>query len=184
MHSVIDKQKDKFEKIIIFLKSDLQSLRTGRIAPSFVESVKVESYGVMSDLVQLAAISSPEPQTIVIKPWDKNIIKNIEKALQTSDLNVNPVVNGDLVRLNFPPLTEETRKELVKILHRKLEETRISVRSQRDKIKDEILVMEQEKALSEDERFAALKDLDTLTKEYNDKIKEISDKKEQEIMTI
>lgn len=184
MHNIIEKQRDKFEKIIIFLKSDLLTLRTGRVAPSFVESVKVESYGVISDLLQLAAISAPEPQTIVIKPWDKNIIKNIEKALQASDLNVNPVVSGDIIRLNFSPLTEETRKDLVKVLHRKLEEARISTRSLRDKIKDEVLVMEQEKAISEDEKFAALKDLDTLTKEYNDMIKDIGDKKEQEIMTI
>lgn len=184
MHNLIEKQKDKFEKIMVFLKNDLSTLRTGRIAPSFVESVKVESYGVISDLLQLAAISAPEPQTIVIKPWDKNIIKSIEKALQMSDLNVNPVISGDVIRLNFPPLTEETRKDLVKVLHRKLEEARISTRSLRDKIKDEVLVMEQEKAISQDEKFTALKDLDTMTKDYNDTIKVVGDKKEQEIMSI
>lgn len=184
MHQVIANNKLQYEKTIEHLKHDLGSLRTGRVAPSLVEQVKVESYGVLSDLMQLASITSPEPQTIVIRPWDRNIIKDIERALNSSDINVNPVVDGDLVRLNFSPLTEESRKELVKILHKKLEESRIVLRSQREKIKEEIINLEKAKGMSEDEKFGALKDLDNLTKEYNDKIKVIGDAKEKEIMTI
>ena len=184
MHQLVLQSKDLFNKTIDFLKVDLNTLRTGRIAPSIVEKVKVEAYGTTSELLQLAAITSPEPQTIAIKPWDKSVLKDIERAIQISDLNINPVVDGELIRLNFPPLTEERRKELVKILHKKLEESRITLRGQREKVREEIMDKEKNKEISEDEKFQALKDLDLVVKEYNDHIKEIGDKKEQEIMTI
>lgn len=184
MHQFILANKNQFEKTIEFLKTDINTLRTGRISPSVVEKIKVEVYGAFSELLQLASITSPEPQTIAIKPWDKSILKDIERAIQTSDLNINPVVDSDLVRLNFPPLSEERRKELVKVLHKKLEEGRVILRGQREKIREEVMAMEKNKDMPEDEKFVALKDLDLLIKEYNDKIKEIGDKKEQEIMTI
>jgi ribosome recycling factor len=184
MHQTILDNKEQFDKTIEFLKSDVNTLRTGRISPSIVEKIKVEAYGTVSELLQLASISSPEPQTIAIKPWDKGVLKDIERALQISDLNINPVMDSDLIRLNFPPLTEERRKDLVKVLHKKLEEGRIILRGQREKIKDEVMALEKDKQMSEDEKFQALKDLDNMTKEYNDKIKELGDKKEQEIMTI
>mgnify|MGYP003973366941 FL=1 len=180
----IDDFKNQYEKTLDFFKQDIGSLRTGRVSPSIVESIKIESYGTFTELVQLASITSPEPHSIAIKPWDKSIIKDVEKALSNSDLNVNPVVDGDLVRLNFPPLTEESRKDLGKILHKKLEESRIALRGQRDKIKDETITLEKEKQISEDERFQDLKNLDEMTKEYNEKLKEVSDNKEKEIMTI
>ena len=167
-----------------FFQEDISSLRTGRISPSLVENIFVESYGVNTELLQLAAITSPEPQIIVIKPWDKGILAAIEKAISNSDINVNPVVDGDLIRLNFPPLTEESRKELVKILHKKAEDSRITLRNNREKAKEEIISLEKAKEISEDDRFGALKDLDELIKGYNDKIKQISDEKDKEIMTI
>ena len=184
MHNVVENNRSQYEKTLEFLKTDIGSLRTGRISPSLVETVSVESYGTVSELMQLASISAPEPQTIVIKPWDKNILKDIEKALNASDLNVNPVVDSDIIRLNFPPLTEESRTELVKLLHKKLEDSRVALRSQREKIKESILALEKSKEISEDERFQALKDLDEMTKDYNTKIKEIGDQKEKEIMTV
>jgi ribosome recycling factor len=184
MNSLVDNSRPNFVKALEFFKSDLGSLRTGRATPSLVENVKVESYGVISELMQLAAISLPEPQTIAIKPWDKNILKDIDKALRTCGLNINPVINGDIIRINFPPLTEESRKELVKMLHKKAEEARVAVRGQREKVKEEVVALEKAKEIGEDDKFQALKDLDNLTKEYNDKIKEIVDHKEKEIMTI
>lgn len=182
--SILDDNKNLFDKTIDFLINDIASLRTGRVSPSLVENVMIDSYGVKTELLQLAAISTPEPQTIAIKPWDRNILKDIERALAASDLSVNPIVDSDVVRLNFPPLTEETRKDLVKKLHKKLEENRISLRAQREKVKDEVLAAEKNKEISEDEKFQLLKDLDELTKEYNEKIKKIGDDKEAEIMTI
>ncbi|MBU1203090.1 ribosome recycling factor [Patescibacteria group bacterium] len=184
MHNLIETNKEHFDKTIDFLKKDIGSLRTGRISPSLVEKIMVESYGVKTELLQLAAISSPEPQSIAIKPWDKGVVSSIEKAINQSDLNVNPVVDGDLVRLNFPPLTEESRKNLVKILHKKLEESRIALRGQREKIREDIISKERSGEIAEDGKFQALNDLDELIKEYNEKIKQIGDEKEKEIMTI
>lgn len=184
MHTLVQTNKEQFDKTLDFLKKDIGSLRTGRISPSLVEKIMIDSYGVKTELLQLAAISSPEPQSIAIKPWDRGVISSIEKAISQSDLNVNPVVDGDLVRLNFPPLTEESRKNLVKILHKKLEDARITLRGQREKIKEDIITKERNGEISEDDKFQALKDLDEVVKDYNDKIKELGDKKEEEIMTI
>lgn len=184
MHSLIANNKINFDKTLEFIKSDISTIRTGRATPSLVEKIQVESYGTMSDLMHLASISAPEPQTIMIKPWDPSVLKAIEKAITQSDLNVNPVVDSDLVRLHFPTLTEETRLNLVKNLNKKLEEGRVAVRAQREKIRDLINSAERNKEISEDEKFQAQKDLDELTKEYNEKIKEMGDKKEQEVMTI
>lgn len=184
MHQIVQENLTNFDKIIEFLKSDINSLRTGRVSPSLVEKVLVESYGTKTELLQLASISSPEPQTIVIKPWDRNILKDIERAITASDVRVNPIVDGDLIRLNFPSLTEENRKELVKVLHKKLEDSRVSVKVAREKIRDEVMSAEREKAISEDEKFQALEELDDTTKEYNEKIKQIGEAKEKEIMTI
>lgn len=184
MNSLLTSHSAQFEKTIEFFKEDISSLRTGRISPSLVENIMVESYGVNTELLQLAAINSPEPQSIVIKPWDKSILANIERALNKSDLNINPVVDGDLIRLNFPPLTEEARKDLVKILHKKAEDSRIRLRNNREKIREEIISLEKSKQISEDDKFSALKDLDELVKEYNEKIKQISEDKDKEIMTI
>ena len=176
--------KIQYEKTLEFLQNDISSLRTGRIAPSIVETIKVESYGTFSELVQLASISAPQPQTIVIKPWDKNILKDIERALRNSDLNINPVVESEIVRINFPALTEESRKDLVKLLHKKLEDARVSLKAQREKIKESILSLEKSKEISEDEKFQALKKLDEMTKDYNEKIKIIGQNKEEEIMKV
>jgi len=184
MQQTIESNKEKFEKTIEFFKEDISSLRTGRISPSLVENILVESYGTKTELMQLASITSPEPHSITIKPWDKSIIVSIEKALNQAELNVNPIVDGDLVRLNFPPLTEESRKNLVKILHKKAEDSRIKLRNVREKVKDEVLLLEKTKEISEDEKFTALKELDEIVRDYNEKIKEISDQKEKEIMTI
>ncbi|MDP2812569.1 MAG: ribosome recycling factor [bacterium] len=184
MHNLIISNKISFDKTLEFIKSEISNIRTGRATPSLVEKIQVESYGVMSELMHLASINAPEPQTIMIKPWDKGILKAIEKAITQSDLNVNPVVDGDLVRLYFPPLTEETRLALVKTLNKKLEEGRVAIRAQREKVRDLVNNAEKNKEISEDEKFQALKDLDELTKEYNEKIKEMGDKKEKEIMTI
>lgn len=184
MHQILETNIHHFDKTIDFFKHDISSLRTGRVSPSLVEGVKVESYGTISELITLASISTPEPYTIVIKPWDKSILKDIERAIRTADLNINPVVDSEFVRLNFPPLTEESRKNLVKILNKKAEEAKVALRGQREKIKDSVQDAERNKDISEDEKFQALKELDELTKQYGDKIKVIADQKEAEIMKI
>ncbi|MDD5749835.1 MAG: ribosome recycling factor [Patescibacteria group bacterium] len=184
MHNLIESNKINFEKSLEFLKHEISAIRTGRVSPSLVEKIPVESYGTFSELMHVASISSPEPQTIVIKPWDKGLIKAIEKAISQSDLNINPVAESDLLRLNFPPLTEESRLNLVKILAKKLEEGRVAIKGQREKVRELVNKAEKDKEISEDEKFKALEDLDNLTKDYNEKIKQLGEQKEKEIMTI
>ena len=180
----IEQHKTEFEKVINHLKEELTSIRTGRATPAMLDRVVAEAYGVKTPLNQLANINVPDPKTLTIEPYDKNIIKDIEKAIQLADLGVNPINEGNLIRITVPPLTEESRKELVKILSQKVEQSKISIRNLRDKIRDEIQKAEKENEITEDDKYKSFTDLDNLTTEYNQKIKETADKKEEEIMTI
>lgn len=173
-----------FEKNIEHLKTELKGLRTGRANASLIESVAVEAYGSMTPIGHLASISVPDARTILITPWDKSVIKEIEKALTNANLGVNPVNDGAGVRLVMPPLTEENRKNLIKVLGQKVEHCKVAIRSVRDKIKDEITRAEKTKEITEDDRYALLKELDEVTREYTDSAGKIADDKEKEIMTI
>ncbi len=184
MNEYIELHKEEFDHAIEHLKKEMSSLRTGRAKASIVEDVMVEAYGVKSPIKQMASISIPEAKTILIEPWDKNVIKEIEKAINEANIGIAPIADSKVIRLNIPPLTEENRKELVKILGQKVEQARISIRKVRDEAKEEILEAEKNKEMGEDERFAALEELDETTKEYNEKIKEMAEEKEKEIMTI
>jgi ribosome recycling factor len=184
MSNFIEKNKEGFSKIIDHLKTEISSLRTGRAHPSLVENIVVDAYGVKTPIRGLANIAIPDAKTLVIEPWDKGIIKDIEKAIQLANIGVNPVNEGTKIRLVMPVLTEENRRELIKVLGQKLEQARISVRSVRDSIKDEINEAEKNKEISEDEKFRAQEELDKFVKAQNDEIKAIGDKKEQELMTI
>lgn len=184
MSDLIKSVKDEFNKVIEFFKREIASLRIGRASPALVENIKVEAYGVLTPLIQLASVQTPEPRSLLIQPWDRNLLKEIEKAINLTDLGVNPVVDNNLIRLNFPPLTEENRKEVVKKLHQKMEESKVSLRNHREKIKEEIIAKEKNKELSEDERYKLIEELDQLVKEFNQQIKEIAEKKEAEILTV
>lgn len=179
-----DLAKAEFNESITFFKADIANLRTGRVSPSLVEGVKVEAYNSLMELVQLASISSPEPRSIMIQPWDKTLTKNIESALNKSELNLNPIVDKDNIRINFPPLTEENRKALIKLLHQKAEGSKVTLKQKREKIKETIVEQEKKGELSEDEKFMALEKLDVMIKEYNEEIRVITEAKENEIMTV
>lgn len=180
----LDKHIQDFDASIDHFKQDIATLRTGRVNPSMVDSISIEAYGTRTPLLQLASISCPEPRTIVIQPWDKSITKDIESALQRSELNLSPVVDGDIIRLNFPSLTEEKRRELVKLLNQKGEETKVSLKQKREKIRDEIVTLQSEGTITEDEKFLNFDRLDKLIRDYHEKIKSISEAKEAEIMHI
>ncbi len=135
-------------------------------------------------LKQLATIQTPEPRSIVIHPWDKNVIKNIEKAISQSKLGLAPVTDEEFIRLKVPPLTEERRRELVKILQEKVEECRVSIRRQREEIWKEIQDLEKEKEISEDDKFKAKDELQKVVDEYNSKLEEIKERKEEEITKV
>ena len=181
---VIDKLKPHFDRTIDYLKSELAGLQVGRATPSLIEDLEVECYNQRMPLKQLAAIQTPEPRSILIRPWDKSILKDIEKAINQSKLGFSPVVEEEFIRLKIPPLSEERRRELVKILQEKLEECRISIRRQREEVWKEIQDLEHQGKISEDDKFRTKDELQKLIDEYNKKIKEIGDKKEEEIMKV
>jgi len=184
MNQYIQAKQADFTKSIDFFKKDISSIRTGRANPAMLDGVFVEAYGTRTALVGLASISVPEARSIVVTPWDKTITKDIEKAITAANLGINPVNEGDKIRLVVPQLTEENRKELVKKLSEKMETARIALRQIRDEIKEAIEAAFKDKAISEDDKFRFIKELDEEITKQNDALKSIKDKKEEEIMTI
>ena len=184
MDSFFISHKPELEKAVEHTQSEISSIRTGRANPVVLENIMVESYGTKTPLKQLASISVPEARCMVVQPWDKSVIKDIEKAITQANLGMQVVNEGNLLRVTVPQLTEESRQELVKLLKEKLEKGRIAVRQLRDKIKEEIVTKERGGELTEDDRFKLQKELDELTNEYNGKIKELGEKKEAEITTV
>lgn len=184
MEEMLESHKEEFEQALAHLKDELATLRVGRANPVMVENILVEAYGTKTPIKQLASITTPAIRTILIQPWDKNIIKGIERAIVEAAIGINPVNEGQQIRLTIPPLTEESRKELVKSMGEKVEKVRITIRQIRDKIKEEIIKKEKEKEITEDDKYDLIKELDELTKDYNDQIKEIGEKKEKEIMEL
>jgi ribosome recycling factor len=165
-------------------EADLSTIRTGRANPSLVERLMVEYYGMPTPLMQLATISVPEARSLLIKPFDASSIKAIERAIQTSDLGLNPNNDGRAIRLNLPPLTEERRRELVKVVHNRLEEARVAVRNvRRDTIKD-LREFEQEKIISEDELKRGEDDLQKTTDRFIEELNALGARKEKEIMEV
>ncbi len=184
MHTVIDDFRSEFEQVIEFFRSELNGLRTGRANAAIVEDLPVEAYGGTLNVKGVGSILVPDAKTIMIEPWDKALTKEIEKAVRNASIGVNPVVDGTRIRITLPPLTEEGRKELVKIVGKKAEETHIGIRSVRERAKDELGRMEKEKEISEDERFRLQEALENAVKFWNDKVRELTAEKEKEIMTI
>ncbi|HAO81667.1 MAG: Ribosome-recycling factor [Parcubacteria group bacterium GW2011_GWA1_43_27] len=184
MKQFIEQAKPKLDKAIEHLKVQLSGIRSGRAIPALVEHVKAEAYGTMTPLIELAGITAPEPRLLVVSPWDKSIIKEVEKALQAANLGVQPTVDGDVVRLNFPSLTEERRRELVKMVNNKLEETKVAIRNVREEIMKELKEQKGTGEISEDDFFATQKDLQKIIDEQNESIKQLGEEKEKEIMTI
>lgn len=183
-HPLIEAKKTEFLAIIDHYKKELATLRTGRATPTLVEHVLVEAYGVKTPLAQLASLSAPDPRTLIIQPWDKNILKDIERGITASNIGLAPIIDGDRVRLSLPSLTEETRKQLVKVLKEKLEASRNNLRRLRDQIRETIIVNEKEKTISEDERYRVQRELDEYTTEIQKQLQTVAEQKEKEIMTI
>lgn len=159
-------------------------MRTNRVNPNILDSVQVDAYGAKTPLNGLASITVPEARSMVVAPWDKNIIKEVEKAITAADLGLSVVNEGDKLRLIVPLLTEENRREIVKKLNKKQEDARISVRQIRDEIKNDIEQAEENKEINEDDKFRFIKELDEKVAGSNDELKKTRDKKEEEIMTI
>ena len=181
---VLRDTESRMKSTINVLEEDLGAIRTGRASPALVERLMVEYYGTPTPLNQLATIGVPEPQLLTIRPFDPASIKAIEKAILASDLGMTPGNDGKMIRLNVPPLTEERRLELVKVVQRRLEEAKVAVRNIRRDALDGLRDAEREKALSEDDFHRGKDDLQKLTDEYIERIDAIGKRKEQEIMEV
>lgn len=184
MPNYIENAKPEFQKILSHLEQELKNIRTGRANAAIVEDVKVEAYGSTMELKGLAAISVPDAKTIQIEPWDKGVVKEIEKALIAANLGMSPNVNGTVIRLVTPALTEETRKTTVKSVHQKGEQTHISIRNIREEIRASIAADEKAGSMGEDEKFRLQDQLEQVVKTANQKVDELVQAKEEEVMTI
>ncbi len=176
--------ENRMKGAIESLEEDLSGIRTGRATPALVEKLPVEYYGAPTSLMTLASISVPDPRTLLIKPFDPTTLKAIERGIIVSNLGLNPNNDGKIIRLNLPPLTEERRRELVKVVNHRLEEAKVSTRNiRRDIIKD-LREFEKEKLISEDDLKKAEEELQKLTDHIIDEIETIGMKKDKEIMEV
>lgn len=181
---VLAESKDKMAKAVSHLQGEFGSIRTGRASPVFVEKMRVDYYGSEVPLQQLAGFSVPEPRLLVISPYDKNAIKAIEKTIQASDLGITPSNDGAVIRLAFPQLTAERRKELVKVVKHRAEEARVAVRNLRRTARHDLEAFQKEGELSEDDLDRAEKELEKITHEYVAEIDNLAAHKEKEMLEV
>ncbi len=182
MDDVYETAEDKMKKAVASLQRDLATLRAGRASPSLVEKLEVDYYGTPTPLYQIAGISAPEPRLLVIQPWDKNAINDIEKAIMKSELGLNPNNDGSVIRLAIPQLTEERRKELVKFVRKKAEESRVAVRNIRREANDTLKDREKASQISEDDCKRSQDEIQNLTDKYIQEVDQVMEQKEKEIM--
>jgi len=176
--------EERMEGAVSALRSDLLGIRTGRATPALVEKIRVEAYGAIMPLNQVATIAVPEPRLLLIRPWDASTIGAIQKAILKSDIGLTPNNDGKVIRLAVPPLTDERRRDLVKLLHRRLEEARVAIRNVRRDGMKSLSDLQKAKDISEDDFYRAKDDLQELTNEYVKKVDELGEQKEAEIMEV
>ncbi len=176
--------EEKMKKAISALKSEFQSVRTGRASAALFEKIRVEYYGEQVPLNQIATISVPEARLVLIQPWDRSSLQAIEKAIQRSELSVNPNNDGKVIRINIPPLTEDRRKELVKLAKHMAEQGRVSIRNIRRDANEELKKLKKNSEISEDEEKRALEEIQKLTDKYVEEVNNLLEAKEKEIMEI
>lgn len=181
---ILTDAEHRMRSAIQVLHDDLAAIRTGRASPGLVEKLQIEYYGTPTPLMQLASISVPEPRTLTIKPFDQTTLKVIEKAIQSSDLGLNPNSDGKVIHLNLPPLNEERRRDLVKHVHHRLEEARIAVRNIRRDSHNDMRDFEKEKLITEDDLKRGEEDLQKLTDRFIEEIALHGKNKETEIMEV
>lgn len=182
--SYIEESQREMEVAVEYFKHELTAIRTGRANAALVENVTVDAYGVQTPLSHIAAITIPDAKTLAIQPWDRGLIKSVEKAIIEMNLNIMPVVDSDTVRLKLPALTEESRRALIKAVNHKAEESRVSVRKIRDKVRNTIAADQKAGNLSEDDKFKLFKKIDELTNKMADSILELVKAKEAEVMAV
>ncbi len=180
----IKKAEGKMQKALGALGANFNTIRAGRANPAVLDRIVVEYYGTPTPINQMAAISAPDPRTLMISPWDRSTLKSIEKAIQTSDLGINPNNDGSVIRLIFPPMTSERRNELAKEVHKMAEEGKIAIRNIRRDAMDKIKAMKKNNEITEDEVKDAEKDIQKITDKYVKEADSMADAKIQEIQEI
>lgn len=176
--------EEKMNKRVEGFNGELKTIRAGRANASVLDKISIDYYGSMTPIAQVGSISSPEPRMLVIQPWDVSVLKEIEKAIQKSDIGIAPQNDGKVIRLNFPPLTEERRKELVKTVKKYSEEAKVQVRNVRRDALEDYKAMKKKSEITEDDFKNAEKDIQTLTDKYIKEIDEITAAKEKEILEV
>jgi ribosome recycling factor len=184
IQDVLSDAEGRMGKAIDALRRDLSTVRTGRANPSLLDRVSVEYYGTVSPLNQLAGISVPEPRMLVVQPWDQGSIPAIEKAIMKSDLGINPSNDGKVIRLALPPLTEERRRQLVKMVHSHIEDSKVAIRNIRRDAVSSVKELLNEKMISENDERRGEGQIDELTKKFSDEADRIGKAKEHEVMEV
>lgn len=184
MLDILKEYEDKMNKTVDVVISDFASVRAGRANAAVLDKIQVDYYGSPTPIQQVAGISSPDPRSLMITPWDKTMLKEIEKAIQSSDLGINPQNDGQVIRLSFPQLTEERRKELTKQVRKYAENGKVAVRNIRRDAMDKLKAAEKKNELTEDDRKLGEKDLQDLTDKICKKLDELCEKKEKELMAV
>ena len=182
--ATVEEGKKRMDDALEAIRREFATVRTGKATPSLLDSVRVQAYGSQMPLNQVATINTPEPSMIMVQPFDKTLLGDVEKAIMTSDLGLNPMNDGNVIRVPIPPLNEERRKEFVKILHKMAEDGRISIRHARRTVREEIHELVKEHEVGEDEGRRREEQLEKLTLEYTDKIQGMLKAKEEEVMAI
>jgi ribosome recycling factor len=184
IEQILTDTNSKMQKAVDALTRDLAAIRTGRASPALVEHIRADYHGVLTPLNQIASISIPEAKMILIQPWDRSSIRTIEKAILTSDLGLNPTSDGTFIRIPIPPLTEERRKELIKVVHKRLEEARIELRNFRRDGIERLRQVEKNKEISQDQYTRASDQLQKLIDNFIYRVNSIGQDKEKEIMEV
>ena len=181
---IFDDAERRMKKAVEALKQDLAAIRTGRASSALVERINVDYYGAPTPINQVCQISVPEARLIVIQPYERKLLTDIEKAIQRSDLGINPNNDGQVIRLNIPPLSEERRRDMVKTLHKKLDEHKVAIRNIRRDIQDKLQDREKKKEISEDELKRSKDRMQKLTDRYIDEMDKVGKTKEHEILEV
>lgn len=176
--------KSKMERSLEYLQGELSKIRTGRASPALIEEIKVTAYDSKMAIRELGSITVSDPQNLVVSPWDKNLADQIAKAIRESDLDLNPFVDDDLVRVPLPDLTEERRKEMTKRVTNKVEELKSSIRNIRQEAMKDIDKQFEDKEISEDEKFDTKEEVDKIAKEFTDKVEELGENKKKDLLSI
>ncbi len=182
--SSIDEARERMERAVEATRREFTTVRTGKATPALLDTIRVEAYGSKMPINQVGTVSAPEPRMLVVQPWDKGLIGAIEKAVRSAELGLNPVNDGNVIRIPIPPLTEERRREMVRLLHKMAEEGRVAVRHARPEANKDIKRRQQAHEVSEDEARRQLDEIQKLTDQYIARIDELLQAKEQEVMEV